>query len=193
MCVYTYIHAHTHVHTHTHTVTRELTTEPHVLALKPMMLFGCCPQPPCVIFLKAMLPVFSTPFLYLPWKISFLTVFSALISGSYFEERLIIYKCKAGYLCHLVASHLTQNKNQCPSSDRQCYMESDLCHLSDPVSCSSIQCHAGHLVTSWTCQALIPGFPARELKNSVVRALGSGLRLSGFSTGSISLPVRSHS
>ena len=136
VCVY--IHTCTHTRARTHRVTRELTTEPHVLALKPMMLFGCCPQPPCVIFLKAMLPVFSTPFLYLPWKISFLTVFSALIFGSYFEERLIIYKCKAGYLCHLVASHLTQNKNQCPSSDRRCYMESDLCHLSDPVSCSSI-------------------------------------------------------
>lgn len=160
-----------------------------------MMLFRCCPQPPCVIFLKAVLPVFITPFLclYLTWKISFLTVFSALIFGSDFEERLIIYKCKAGYLCHPVASHLTQSKNQGPSSDWQCYMEPDFCHLSDPVSCSSTQCRTGHLVASWTCQALIPGFPACELKNTVVRVLGSGLRLSGFNTGSISLPVRSDS
>ena len=76
MCVYIYIH--------THTVTCELTTEPHVLALKPMTLFRCCPQPPSVIFLKAVLPVFITPFLclYLTWKISFLTVFSSLIFGS---------------------------------------------------------------------------------------------------------------
>ena len=61
MCVYIYIHT----HTHTHTVTWELTVEPHVLALKPMMLFRCCPQPPCVIFLKAVLLVFITPFLFI--------------------------------------------------------------------------------------------------------------------------------
>ena len=110
VCIDTYTHTHSNL---------GLTVEPHVLALKPMMLFRCCPQPPCVIFLKAVLPVFITPFLYLylTWKISFLTVFSALIFGSDFEERLIIYKCKAGYLFHPVASHLTQSKNQGPSSD----------------------------------------------------------------------------
>lgn len=55
-------------------------------ALKPVMCFRFGIQLPFVIFLQAVTQVFITPFLYLflIWKISFLTALPALTFASYY-------------------------------------------------------------------------------------------------------------